>query len=338
MNYGGIETMLVNIINEQIKEQEIVLCMINNRFEKTLLEKLDRRVKVINIGRPIGSKNPYYILKLNYFLYKEKADIIHIHHPGIIRFITKQLFLKKTAFTMHDIPTKKDLNYIYKYPNIYSISKSVKESLMSLNLNSVLVTNGIVTTNFKQRDNHEWETFNIVQIGRLYHEKKGQDVLIKACDKLVKKGINNIHVDFIGGGESLSLLQELVHSFDLEKYITFTGPKTYEYIAEHLKDYDLFVQPSRREGFGLTVAEAIAAKVPVLVSNQEGPLEIIEKGKYGFTFKSDDVDNCAAMIEKIMNRQNLNNFLEKAYEHVFTNYDVKRTACAYIEEYKKMLM
>lgn len=338
MDFGGIETMLINIINEQIKEQEIVLYMINARYEQTLLDKLDKRVKIISIGRPVGSKNPFYIFKLNYLLYKEKADIIHIHHPGIIRFIAKQLFLKKTAFTMHDIPTKKDLNYIYYYPHIFSISKSVKDSLSALKLNSVIVTNGIITSNFRQRiDNRTSNTFKIVQIGRLYHEKKGQDILIKACANLVAKGINKIHIDFIGDGKSLSILQDLVQSLHLEEYITFSGSKTYEYIAEHLKDYDLFVQPSRREGFGLTVAEAMAARVPVLVSNQEGPLEIIENGRYGFSFISENINDCSAMIEYIIKNKNLSNLTNKAYEHVAKNYDVKRTACSYLQEYKNIL-
>ncbi len=41
------------------------------------------------------------------------------------------------------------------------------------------------------------------------------------------------------------------------------------------------------------------AKIPVLVSNIEGPLEIIENGKYGFYFKSGDVEDLTHKILKI---------------------------------------
>lgn len=54
--------------------------------------------------------------------------------------------------------------------------------------------------------------------------------------------------------------------------------KNQEWIYHNLCNFDLFIQPSRFEGFGLTVAEAIAAKVTVLVSNIQGPMEIIDDG------------------------------------------------------------
>lgn len=69
----------------------------------------------------------------------------------------------------------------------------------------------------------------------------------------------------------------------LEDHVIFEGLKEQAWIYENLCRYDLFIQPSRYEGFGLTVAEAISAKVPVLVSNIEGPLEIIDGGRLGMT-------------------------------------------------------
>ncbi len=336
MDFGGIETMLVNIMNEQVNSDEVVLLMINNQYAPSLLAKLDKRIKIINVGRPIGSKNPLYLFLLNYFLIKEAPSIIHIHHPGIIRFIAFLFFKRKIVFTMHDIPTPKDLRYIYRYPKIFAISDSVRNSLLALKLDSVVVTNGIRIEDFKKKEyTCRNNIFKIVQIGRLYYEKKGQDILIKACAILATKGKTDFHIDFIGDGVSLQYLEQLVNSLSLNEYVTFLGAKPYEYIAEHLKDYDLFVQPSRREGFGLTVAEAMAAKVPVLVSNQEGPMEIIDNGEFGFCFENNDVDKCADKIEEIMNMKFDNDILERAYTRVEERYDVKRTANEYVKEYRK---
>lgn len=108
--------------------------------------------------------------------------------------------------------------------------------------------------------------------------QKGQDILIEAIFILHQKGFKNISVDFIGDGESKDFLKELVKSKQLENQIHFLGSKEQSYIFSHLKEYDLFVQPSRKEGFGLTVTEAMVAKIPVLVSDQEGPMEIIKMG------------------------------------------------------------
>lgn len=128
------------------------------------------------------------------------------------------------------------------------------------------------------------------------HEKKGQHILIKAVNKLIKQGYNQIRLDIIGDGDSHKYLKTLVKELDITEYVRFLGSKNQSYIYEHLCDYDLFVQPSIYEGFGLTVTEAMAAKVPVLVSENQGPIEIIDYGRLGYSFKNQDIDDCAAKI------------------------------------------
>ena len=106
---------------------------------------------------------------------------------------------------------------------------------------------------------------------------------------------------------------------------------------ENLCNYDLFIQPSRYEGFGLTVAEAIAAKLPVLVSNIDGPLEIINGGKLGLTFENEDVTDCADKIQKFIEQGRNSKQVEEAYQYVCENYDVSVTAQKYLEVYKSVL-
>lgn len=337
MAYGGIETMLVNIANVQAQKEQVYIVLINDKYELPLLRTLDKRVTFINVGRPVGSKNPWYIFKLNLMLKKISPDIVHVHHPGIVRFMLPQMkYFAKIVFTMHDIPVKEDLNYLYKYKTVYAISQSVQESLSKIGIVSEVITNGIRPDKFEKRDIYNKHSiFRMVQIGRLYHEKKGQDFMIEVCAYLYKHEYRKFHLDFIGDGDSLEYLQDKVKRYQLEDYITFVGAKEQSYIYANLKNYDLFLQPSRREGFGLTVAEAMAAKVPVLVSEQEGPLEIIDNGKYGFFFPVDNVKACAEKILQISNLQNLNPLLNLALKRVEEHYNVKNTAIKYLNCYKK---
>lgn len=339
MTYGGIETMLVNIANEQVKSVRVYIVAINNNFEESLLKALSTDVSFINVGRPVGSKNPWYIVKLNLILKRISPDIIHVHHPGIIRFLfPKFLSNSKIVFTMHDIPVSEDLKYLTKYKTVYAISKSVQDSLSKIGVASEVVTNGILPDKFEKSGvNLQHEIFKMAQIGRLYHEKKGQDFMIDICAFLYNHGFRNFHLDFIGEGDSLAYLQNKVEQYHLKDNISFLGAKDQSYIFTNLKNYDLFVQPSRREGFGLTVAEAMAAKVPVLVSEQEGPLEIIDNGKYGFYFKVDDIDDCAKKIIMISNQKDLNPLLDLALRRVEENYNVKNTAMKYLSCYSKLL-
>lgn len=337
MEYGGIETMLANIMNEQIKHADISLIIVNRQEEKSITKKIDNKIQIIRINRPVGSKNLFYILALNFLLLIKNYDIIHVHIPNTIKFIFLKSIINKMCLTVHHICTTEDIPYLHKYKHIFAISNSVQEDLAKyLKKNVPIILNGINSTDIlSQKDATKNQTFHIVQIGRLVHTKKGQDILIEAIFILHQKGFKNISVDFIGDGESKDFLKELVKSKQLENQIHFLGSKEQSYIFSHLKEYDLFVQPSRKEGFGLTVTEAMVAKIPVLVSDQEGPMEIIKNGKYGYYFKSNDAINCAQEIEKIMNIST-NTVVSNAYQYAISKFNVKRTALEYINQYKKI--
>ena len=101
--------------------------------------------------------------------------------------------------------------------------------------------------------------------------------------------------------------------------------------------YDLFIQSSRDEGFGLTIAEAMAAKVPVLVSNIPGPMEVIDNGRLGMSFENENPADCAEKIKQfILNGRNETQ-VEDAYQYVKSHYDVSVTAQKYLEVYESIL-
>ena len=69
----------------------------------------------------------------------------------------------------------------------------------------------------------------------------------------------------------------------------------------------------------------------------EGPSEIIDNGRLGMTFRSEDVIDLADKLEVILKGGYDYALLEKAYNHVQNHYDVSVTAKRYIEEYKKLI-
>lgn len=334
--YGGIETMLVNIANEQSKYAEVHIILINDHYSPTLIEKICPEVNFIKLNRPPGSKNPFYILKMNWLISHLSPDVIHNHSSDIIRYLLPH-FRRRAVNTIHETPNHTHFPYLKYYRKVFAISKSVHAGLKAKGYDSTVVENGIRPDAFLHKPTSPASVFKIVQVGRLEHHKKGHDLLITACASLVRQGIHNFHVDFIGEGNSQAYLEELVVKNKLEPYITFLGNKDTVYIETHLKDYHLLVQPSRIEGFGLTVAEAMAARVPVLVSGQEGPMEIIADGRYGYHFKNEDVEDLVCKIRFIMNMETneLNELTEKAYLRIQACYDIRKTAMKYLQEYGK---
>lgn len=334
---GGVETMLHNIVNEQILlNHEIYIIVINDIVNVELRNSLDSRIKFICLKRKVASRNILPFIKLNYILYKINPDIIHAHFSSIIRLIFIPSLLKKICATQHTLCNKKNAPYLHRYRRLYAISNIVKSDIKKwTDIDPELVLNGIDVNKINQRQYSRTgnELFRIVQVSRLMHKIKGQHILIQAVNKLIKQGYHQIRLDFIGDGDSHEYLQALVKELGMTEYVRFLGSKNQSYIYEHLRDYDLFVQPSIYEGFGLTVTEAMTAKIPVLVSENQGPLEIIDYGHYGYSFKNQDIDDCAAKIVLFVTGENDISMIDKAYERVIRLYNVKNTATTYLDKY-----
>lgn len=352
LGFGGIETMLVNIANAQAEYgADVHIVLINELYEISLLNRLNPKVKVHILNRKLGSKGLGFIWRLNNELKAINPNKIHLHGPEFYAMIFDSKFRLKTSLTLHDLPISPVRRYgflrsclskltlglkcgeefVTQIPKVFAISESVKDAFYAkYGITSQVVLNGILTSIFKKKKYEKNTPYRVIQISRLNYKKKGQDLLIKAIS--VAKG--KIDVTFIGDGEDLDYLKGLTKELRLEEYVHFVGKQSQNYIANHLRDFDLFVQPSRREGFGLTVAEAMAAKVPVLVSSGQGPAEVTEKDKFGWVFENGSVQDLADQIMYVFKHYDEAYVkAEQACEHVRLNYDVAITAKRYLELY-----
>ena len=334
---GGIETMLVNIANEQVNAGHDIhiVIMEHGLVEHSFLKELHPSIKIHYAHRRYGAMDMIAVLRFNWILERIRPDVIHLHGSTVYKYILDPRLRKICVSTLHDMPHAKNTGCISKISKVFAISNSVAEELFKYKgVKAIVNFNGIRPELFKVKEQKQHGgIFRIVQVSRLMHEKKGQDILIKAGGELAKMGYSDFSIDFIGDGDSLAYLQQLANDCDIADKVYFLGSKTQQYIFEHLCDYDLFVQPSRFEGFGLTVAEAMAAKVPVLVSNNQGPAEIIDNGKYGYFFEVDNVQACVEKMVLFLRNENDWGMIDLAYQRVFELYNVKKTASIYLERY-----
>ena len=335
-NKGGAETMLVDIMNEQVTNHDVTLIIVNDSYSQILLDRIDKRVKIIKLGRPHGSKNPWYFLRLNIILFWHRTDVVHLHSSsltGLLFGIRNKLF-----YTCHDVGIDFSPKKVAK---VFAISRAVKEDIQGRyrSDNVFAVTNGIKLEDVKIKV-YPYVPANrvmrIINVARLDHEKKGQDILIRAIALLRDRGIDNLCVDFIGEGSSRELLEKLSEDLNVSEQIRFLGLKDREYIYQHLCDYDLMCHPSRFEGFGLTVAEGMAAKLPVLVATGDGPYEIIGQGKYGFSFENGSVESCADALEyMIKNYHEIVSKVDVARKHIEEKYSIESMIAQYSKAYRE---
>lgn len=118
--------------------------------------------------------------------------------------------------------------------------------------------------------------FHIVTCGRL-HRDKGMDLAVEACARLA--ALKNLHWWIIGGGPEERALRRLIAEGHLEKRITLLGQQEnpYPYIAA----CDLYVQPSRVEGYPMSILEALILEKAVLSTDNPGGREVLAGGRFG---------------------------------------------------------
>jgi glycosyltransferase involved in cell wall biosynthesis len=134
---------------------------------------------------------------------------------------------------------------------------------------------------------------------------KGHDVFIKAAASIVPRFSK---VSFSIAGEVLepdyfAELQTLIRDLNLSNRFDFVGGITN--LREHLSMADIFVLPSRSEGFSNAIVEAMAAALPVVATNVGGNAEAVKDGVSGFVVPSDDPAALSAAITRLLSDPSL---------------------------------
>jgi glycosyltransferase involved in cell wall biosynthesis len=146
----------------------------------------------------------------------------------------------------------------------------------------------------KERSNRQ-EILSIATIGNIRYVK-GHDLLIKAAAIVVEK-YPNAH--FAIAGEVLEQdyfdeLTALVLRLNLTNNFQFLGPV--EDLPKLLAGADVFVLPSRSEGFSNAIVEAMAASLAVVATNVGGNAEAVEEGVTGRLVPSESPELLAAAL------------------------------------------
>jgi len=115
-------------------------------------------------------------------------------------------------------------------------------------------------------------------LGRLEEPKKGLSVFLRAAS-LVLRQCPEARFALVGEGPARRGLERLAAREGVAERTVFAGER--RDVIDLLSAFDLFVQPSRWEGFGLTVLEAMAAGRAVVASSVGGIPEIVRDGRDG---------------------------------------------------------
>ena len=147
----------------------------------------------------------------------------------------------------------------------------------------------------------DFEGTRILTVGRISQEK-GQRNAIRALKLLVDKEFN-VRWYFVGDGKDIANLKNDIEDFGLTKHVVFLGTKTNPY--GYMRDCDVYVQPSRHEGFCITLAEALCFGSPILATDFTGAKEQLKKRENGIVVGMTE-EEMARGIEKAMRFPKIN--------------------------------
>lgn len=312
---GGTEHLVADTCNTLVmKGHDVHLYIVNDLISEEMLKCLSDEVKVKLQNRKVsGDQRIKSLFKINKYIKTNRIQVVHcnsLNAPDLL-WIAK-LFNPhlRIVQTFHSLKNYDDFSGAKKMARniicdqFIAISDSVKKDVIARGVDEnkiITVLNGINTDKFQTDHKKEFDANKVILgcVARLDPEIKGQDVLIKAIS-IVKREYPEIKCCFAGGpvkGRE-NILEELklnVIDLQLQDNVEFRGSVTD--VPTFLNEIDLFVLPSRLEGFGLSLVEAMSMGVPVISSRTAGPEEIVNTVQCGMLYENNDP---ADLAEKIM--------------------------------------
>jgi len=261
-----------------------------------------------------GWRSYISILKLSHYLIRNKVDILHCHSPRdhLVGFIASKFTrIKHIVRTKHNqYPLKSGYwsRLLYrKCSKVIAISEYVRTSLIKDGIEPDLIEtiySAVDTDRFKPGPKpdliaHELNILpdeNVVGCVARLHINKGIEDILYAVKFLL-----NAHPDkkfkclLVGGRWQrwAALAQEL----GIEHRLVFAGFR--QDVPDLLNLFDIFVLPSRKEGLGTSIIEAMASGLPVIASNVGGIPELVTQNT-GILVPPRDPQSLAAAMKFLL--------------------------------------
>lgn len=176
------------------------------------------------------------------------------------------------------------------------------------------------------------DAFVVGMVGRL-SAQKAPDVFIRAAEMIHKKIPNSAFI-IVGDGEQREEIEEYSRVHGLNLVVTGWTDKPYSY----LKDFDVAMLLSRREGLGLAIVEYMAAEKNVVAARTDAIPSLVDDGVDGFLV---DVDNAEQAADKVLwlhtHPTEAMDMRNKALHKVMMKYDINRVVNQHIDMFNKLI-
>lgn len=234
---------------------------------------------------------------------------------------------------------KNQLEWMIKHSNRFvAISDTVANDWIRKGIpreKVVTVHNGIDLNRYKNVNNYEKrDVLRMIMVGHLV-PAKGQEKVLRMLGKLPSDIRKRVSVDFYGDGTEAykEVLRTTAKSAEIDANL-----KGYcNDISMVLGEYDIGLNCSCGEGFGLTTVEYMAAGLCTVAANTGANEEIIKNGINGYIFDYNSETDLVNVIRQIIeNPDKTNSIAQRAREDAFSLYSLEGMQQGILDIYKEM--
>jgi len=276
---------------------------------------------VVSAGRAVPVPYNGSVARLNFgflsaarvrrWLHDGEFDVLHIHEPaspslGLLACWAAQGPIVATFHTSN--PRSRAMIAAYsmlqaaleKISARIAVSEYARRTLVEhLGGDAVVIPNGVDVDSFaRAKPKSEWQGDTIGFIGRINEPRKGLPVLMKALPKiLAARPATRLLV--AGRGDEEEALEGLPP--ELRPRVEFLGMVSDEDKARLLRSVDVYVAPNTGgESFGIILVEALSAGAPVLASDLDAFVQVLDQGAAGELFTNEDADALAEAAVRLL--------------------------------------
>ena len=207
-----------------------------------------------------------------------------------------------------------------------AVSQAVKdfmiENQISRDKKIIVIYNAIEPPHSMQKKAKIFSNKEIIigTVGTL-NVQKGMQYLIAAMPQIIKE-FPKVCLEIVGDGPYRKNLEKLIRKMKLGSSVKLTG--FIKDIEEEMAKFDIYVQPSLSESFGLAIIEAMSLGLPVVATNTGGIPEVVTTGKSGILVESAKPAALAgAILELLRDTQKAVKMGKLAAEDVKIKFNLK---------------
>ncbi|MBN1466993.1 glycosyltransferase family 4 protein [candidate division KSB1 bacterium] len=239
-----------------------------------------------------------------------KEPIVAIAH----HFFGKHIFLEVSfQYGSYVYLSEFLVRFIYRSTPFAVVSESTRAELRHWGIKSEidLLPNAVDLQRYEVLPGKKSSSPVIGYLGRI-KKYKSVDHIIRAMPAIVEK-IPDVMLKIIGDGDALPELRQLARQLAVDKNVEFTGHVSHAEKVRLINESWIVVNPSSKEGWGLTVIESNACRVPVVAAYSPGLIDSVIDGKTGTLYEYGNITKLAnSVVDLLQNHEKRESLADNA--------------------------